>query len=352
MARRRLTIIALAVATAVLYGALWLFAASILDEEVEAWAAERRAEGWQVEFGTRHMAGFPFRLIQRITAPSLAGAIGGTMRRWRGPETEIEFRPWRPDEIRLRFPGSHRIEIDTAKPAKILTIEAAGADAMLRREAERGGQTLNLTFEGLMVGLPGTVTDQGKGSGTAIDHLAVTVEAAPQTAADDHLTASARLVVTLGGLVLPAATRPALGHRIESFVLDAAVMGRIARGPPIETLAAWRDAGGTIELRRLNIVWSDLVFESDGTVALNAKMQPMGSMSARFSGFRKTIDSLVAARSITPGNAITARIVLGLLAKTPRGGGPPRIKTSLTAQDGALYLGPVKITALPRINWR
>ena len=40
------------------------------------------------------------------------------------------------------------------------------------------------------------------------------------------------------------------------------------------------------------------------------------------------------------------------IAKTPRGGGPPRIKTSLTAQDGALYLGPVKITALPRINWR
>ena len=45
-------------------------------------------------------------------------------------------------------------------------------------------------------------------------------------------------------------------------------------------------------------------------------------------------------------------VVLGLLARTPKEGGPPRITAPLTAQDGALYLGPVKIMRLPRITWR
>jgi hypothetical protein len=348
MARRRLTIIVLAAGTAVivLYGALWLFAANLLDEAVENWATERRAEGWQVGFGTRRMAGFPLRLAHRMEAPSLARVIGGRMRRWRGPKTEIEFQPWRPDEIRLHFPGTHRFELDTTGAARVLTIEAGGADAVLRHEAESGRKTLDMKLNQL------GVTDPGSVSRTAIERLSVTVEAIPRTGTDDRGKASTRLVVELGGLVLPAEIKPALGLRIESFVLDAAVIGHIASGPPGEALAAWRDAGGTVELRRLKIVWSDLVLDTDGTLALNADMQPMGAATARITGFRKTVDALVAAGSITPGNAVTTRIVLGLLARTPKEGGPPRITAPLTAQDGALYLGPVKIMRLPRITWR
>lgn len=347
-ARGRVAVVALAAATAVvaLYGGLWLYAANALDEGIERWAAERRAEGWRVAFGTRRWAGFPFRLAQRIRAPSLARIIDGKTRRWRGPEIEVEFLPWRPDEIRLRFPGTHHIDLDTAGRARTLILDVASAGAVVRRDTESAARTLTLDLAALTVRRP------GGGSPTGVERLTVTIEAAPQAASGDDRGASARLVVKLRGLTLPAETKPALGHRIDSLALDAAMMGHLAAGPLRETLAAWRDEGGTIELSRLDMVWSDLVLDADGTLALDAEMQPMGAMTARITGFRQTVDALVAAGMVRPRDAITAKIVLGLLAKTPQGGGPPRITAPLTAQDGGLYVGPVKILRLPRIRWK
>ena len=344
----RVAMVAVAAAAAVvaLYGGLWLYAASVLDDGIERWATERRAEGWRVSFGTRRAAGFPFRLAQRIRAPSLAGIIDGKTRRWRGPEIEVEFLPWRPDEIRLRFPGTHRIDLDTAGRARTLTFDVASASAVVRRDTGSAARTLTVDLAALTVARP------GEGAPAGVERLTVTIEVAPQAAPGDDRGASARLMVKLLGLTLPAETRPALGRRIDSLALDAAVKGHLAAGPLRETLAAWRDAGGTIELRRLNMVWSDLVLDADGTLALDAEMQPMGAMTARITGFRQAVDALVAAGMVRPRDAITAKIVLGLLAKTPPGGGPPRITAPLTAQDGGLYIGPVKILRLPRIRWK
>ena len=347
-ARGRVAMVALAAATALaaLYGGLWLYGASALDEGIERWAAERRAEGWRVAFGTKRAAGFPFRLVQRIGGPSLARIIGGKTRRWRGPEIEVEFVPWRPDEIRLRFPGTHHIDLDTAGRARTLTLDVASAGAVIRRDSGGAARTLTLDLTALTVRRP------GKGSPAGVERLTVTIETAPRAASGDDRGASARLMVKLGGLTLPAGSRPALGHRIASLALDAAVMGRLAAGPLRETLAAWRDAGGTIELTRFSMVWSDLALDADGTLALDAEMQPMGAMTVRITGFRQAVDALVAAGMLRPHEAITAKIVLGLLATTPPGGGPPRITAPLTVQDGGLYVGPVKMLRLPRIRWK
>ena len=74
-------------------------------------------------------------------------------------------------------------------------------------------------------------------------------------------------------------------------------------------------------------------------------------MTARITGFRETVDALVAAGAVRPRDAMTAKIVLGVLAKTPEDGGPPRITAPLSAQDGALYIGPVRLFHLPAIRW-
>ena len=74
-------------------------------------------------------------------------------------------------------------------------------------------------------------------------------------------------------------------------------------------------------------------------------------MTARITGFRETVDALVTAGRLRPRVAMTAKIVLGVLAKTPEDGGRPRITAPLSAQDGALYIGPVKLFDLPVIRW-
>ena len=51
-------------------------------------------------------------------------------------------------------------------------------------------------------------------------------------------------------------------------------------------------------------------------------------------------------------DAVTAKLVLGALARTPEGGGPPTLNLAITVQDRTLFAGPVALARLPAIDWK
>ena len=80
-------------------------------------------------------------------------------------------------------------------------------------------------------------------------------------------------------------------------------------------------------------------------------MQPVGAMTATVSGHGETIDALVAADVIRPRDGSIARLILTAMSKSPAEGGEPQIRVPLTAQDGYLSVGPVRLIPLPPIRW-
>ena len=60
-------------------------------------------------------------------------------------------------------------------------------------------------------------------------------------------------------------------------------------------------------------------------------------------------EALRAASVMNDTTASLAKIGLALLARTPAEGGAPVLSLPVTAQGGALYLGPVKLLNLPKI---
>ena len=150
---------------------------------------------------------------------------------------------------------------------------------------------------------------------------------------DELPTSSSRLAVAIHGPHLPV-TAPA---PFNSTVQEV----RFAAEPPIPsrngslpaTLEEWRFAGGRVEVHTIEIKWPPFAVTASGTIALDRHLQPVGAFSARFQGFFEVLDALVVGGAARNRDASTARVVLGILARSPPGGDSPEISISVTAQD-------------------
>jgi hypothetical protein len=94
-----------------------------------------------------------------------------------------------------------------------------------------------------------------------------------------------------------------------------------------------------------------LHISGSGTLALDARLQPIGAFSTTFQGGAETLDALAKGGWVDADGAEIAK--LGLTVMSRRGDdGAPEIKVPLTIQDQRLSAGPVTLATLPEIVWR
>lgn len=325
---------------AVGYGIYWYFAAQALEEGIARWVAERRAEGYRISVAEPRIGGFPFRLTAEIEAPSVEAPPEAGAWRWQGPRIAGSAAPWNPLRIDLTMPGRHALS--GAIVGRALTLDADAGVANGRVELDRAGrlEAVELMLADL------AVTDGAENR--------ITVEAANLTTTLRDPSSSGGLVdfdLSLTNLVLPADDPPPLGREIDRIEAEGTLLGMIPPGPPAQALRAWRDAGGTLQAHRLEIAWGPLTLAADGTFALDQAMQPLGAMTATVSGYGETIDRLVAADIIRPRDGSIAQVILAAMSRPSENGGRPEIRVPLTAQNGYLSIGPVRLIPLPPIRW-
>lgn len=342
--RLGLTIAAAAVVfSSIVYAVFWFVVAAQIRDGATEWVAARRAEGLVVGHSGFRVGGFPFLLRLTVEEPRLAAPGDRPSWAWEGQRAIVEIRPWNPQRVAIRLSGGHR-----------LTIPAPGGPATYRGAAE--GITAHLTLAdgrptagGLRV--TGLVLDGESGRGRiAVDGIDIEARSNPAVDADNRTaTFEARLEVE--GLRVPDGFALPLGPRIDKLVVEATVMGRVGTGPWPDSLAAWRDSGGTLEVSRLHVVYGPLDLRANGTLALDGGMQPIGAFTAKVEGFFETVDALRERGLVRLRDAVTAKIVLGVLSRKPAQGGPPTLNLALTVQDRKVYAGPVALADLPEIRW-
>jgi hypothetical protein len=132
------------------------------------------------------------------------------------------------------------------------------------------------------------------------------------------------------------------GPTIGRIEVEAQLKGVLDGPSPVEAAAAWRDAGGTLEIRRFVLVWGDLEVETAGTLALDQEMRPIGALTARIRGQEAVIDLAVDEGQMAPGAGTMAKAALGALAASSGG----VLAVPVRLQDGALYLGPARVARL------
>ena len=157
------------------------------------------------------------------------------------------------------------------------------------------------------------------------------------------------LAVEASRIKLPAAIAP-FGDTIDELDFAAEERGTIPSGKLADAVAAWRDAGGKIELDNLRLKWGALDATATGTIGLDQELQPASGFSAVIKGYDQILSALVQNGQMRASDAGLARIALTFLAKAGPDG-KPEIRTAFTIQNGEMFLGPAKLGRTPRITW-
>lgn len=342
--RRRLFFLLALLFAGGLYTAYWFTVARLVRENVLEWAGARRAAGYRIGWDRMSITGFPGALTVRLERPVFgqsrqAPAYDASM-----PALIGEAWPWSPERWRLHAEGGGRLVIapGVARPAITLSANALDASVELGRPAKPtapGGTAVALTANDLLV---------------SADETVQIARATADFVVPPEGLVSHRDVWTSGGfrlerIVLPQGVGP-LGRTIDSLAAKAAINGTIPPGPHAESLAAWRDGGGTLELESAQLNWRTLSMTANGTFALDRALQPEGALTAMIEGYGAIVDALVAENGIRPGDALLAKLGLAVLAK-PGPDGKRQITAPVTIQDGEISIAGFRLGKLPRFDW-
>jgi hypothetical protein len=346
--RRTRLILSFLLVTAVLLGGLyttyWFVAAGRIRAAVMDWAEARRVAGYTVGWDRLGIEGFPLVFRVRIDAPVLGDNRAQPGWEARGGLLMGEAKPWAPQVWQLDAPQGCRVAVQPgpARPAIVAEAASLAGDIAPARPADPVPDALAISLDGKAVTIAADATVRA-------DRMRVSA-LLPAHDAASHRDVWAAGALRFEKLALPVPVRP-LGAVVDSVDVRLAVKGTVPGGRPLrDALAAWRDAGGTAEVEALRFGWGPAMAFANGTLALDAAMQPVGALTAVIEGYGDVIDALVAGGSLKPGDAQLAKLALGLLAK-PGPAGRSQLSVPVTLQEGQVYMGPAKLGSLPHFSW-
>jgi hypothetical protein len=334
MRRLPVLVAALAAAVACAYSGYWYYLAGQLRQEVGPWVEARRAHGMAVTWQTLAVGGYPFRLRLDFSGVALSAAQPFPYTA-KSALVEAEASPFRLTAWRIRAPQGATV----SAPLSVAGL-AAG---LVEGTVAVGDDATAVTAHA------GAIEGDGAAQGFAADALDLSLtlpRAAPKTDRDPFAAASVRLTAA----EVPQAPRP-YPHRIDTLAFAATLRGDVPAGALAQSLAQWRDGGGTLDIDSAHVVWGSTKIDLDGTLALDAGMQLQGALTATISGVDQVVDAIVAAHVMAAKYADFAKAVLHAIGRQDEDGASA-LHVPVTLQDRRIYVGPAPIAPLPTIEWQ
>ncbi len=337
-------------ATAVLIGlvaadlAYWNWVANRMRDDIRSWIADRTAEGWHIQTAPLAIGGWPdavtarFRDVRITRDPAPSSAPIPTPLRFTSPEIALRVSLFRPTTLTLTLTGEQQLAVAGAQPWMV------AGDRMQAYLPLTDSADPAVTFKG-----------RGLRVGSAAKAWTARIAAADgriAVADPDQAPAAFDFAWSAGTVELPANVKYPLGPSIHELSVVGTLHGPFPRGGNLAGLAsAWRDGGGSLEVKQAVLSWGPLQLSATATLALDDQLQPMGSGGAKVSGYEDALDRLAAAGVLTKSAATVAKAMLSLLAGTGTGDAPSQVDVPLTLQYRTLSMRQVPLVRFPELDW-
>lgn len=319
------------------YTGYWFYARETAARIIENWTAQRRAEGYDISFDMPRFDGYPLLIRASLGEPRLRHGDFA----WRGEGLAVEFQPWNFQRIRIDLQGKQWLALEPNARPMLLTPSEAAIVARLSNRGQLKDATLLL--RNIQLSDPDGVS--------LLQAAEIWLEAdAPEIPPREHTDKALALSLAAADIVLPETADGPLGRTVATLRTDMQVNGVIVNGTIHEAVEAWRRSGGTVDVDWFHLVWGEFDLRAKGTMALDELARPLGAFSTDIRGQNQALDALVARALLEERTATLAKIGLALLSKSPPEGGAPVLTVPVTAQDGHLYAGPVRILDLSPIR--
>jgi hypothetical protein len=321
------------------YSTYWVIVARGIEHEIAVRAQSMRERQVDVAWQAIGIAGFPIEFRVDLTNAALRDRSLVPAPELRVPALFASAAPWDLDDWRLVAPGGLSADLAGAGGRPPLQLTADSVDGAVAFAPAIGGR--------LWLRLQNASADIGEKVDVGAADAWITLPARPPR---QHTEPNFGIAADMHAVQLPLAAR-ALGETIDELAFGLTVKGALPSGNLVQSVAAWRDAGGTVELDNLALKWGELGATATGTMALDQDLQPIGGFSGAIEGYDRIIRALVQAGRMRPGEAGLAQLALTMLAKAGPDG-RPQIATSFTIQNGQMFLGPAKLGPAPRLAWK
>jgi hypothetical protein len=319
------------------YAIAWFIAAGRVEDGLVEWAQSMRAQNLDVSWKSVQVGGFPLAFRVELSEARLRDLADPPRGEVDLPLLSGSTRPWNYRVWELTAPnGLSAMQGSAASPGAKLTAQSAIGSVAIGGD---GGAAIWLALDRPVAEFGVRLAAKDADIWLAL----------PPHPPQSHREPTLGLAVDVRQLSLPVVPAP-FQNPLDEIALGVTLMGPIQAGPPRQAAAAWRDAGGTLELDHIGLRWGGLAVTGSGTVALDRELQPEGAFSGGIAGYDELMRALVAAGRMRANDASLAKLALSMLAK-PGPDGRPRIATPFTIQDGQMFLGPAKLGRAPRINW-
>jgi len=363
------------------YTVYWHALAERLRTEIETWAANQQAAGYNVHLDWTGIKGFPFAFRAIFRAPAVELVFAGQSILWEGDDLTVTMRPWDimsgnrlwgAGRITLYSEATQKLSLratapgmspdaaaiagsnaaNTMAPAPETIFEARGFSGAVRLYGDQ--RLAGLTLE---IG-PSRFSYDNIPKDTAIPQAPSVTFEAVHLALDFPAQAPADYRQPLLDFDLAFAGFAIANKRIDPLPDQAGMLAAQGtwRGPLIltanirHTLAAWRDAGGVVDIKSLTFKQDSFSLSAGATLALDENLQPLVAASMQVSGLGTLIDLFADQGSIAPKDAFLAKAAMAAL-ETPDAAGENSAKLPLTLENSALWIGPVQLFSLPPIVW-
>lgn len=344
MMRRRYWVIIVAIPLLLVAAeaAYWWIAAQQLRTGYAAWRESQAAQGWDIASGPVSIGGWP--RAAKLTLPNLTLRHGGSTipgdLNLASAGVILSVPLFSPTSLHLDLNGPMHVRTGST-PDVVVTGEQVSASVPLQ---QNDPPSIELHASGLRV-------DAASGAWHLTCGL-LNAQAEMAAVSADQSQPAATFVISSEAIALPSGVKWPLGPNISSLSVDGSLNGPMPETRNIRAWAeAWRDGGGSLEIKHLVMGWGPLGLNASATLALDDQLQPMGSGGGRIVGYADTLDRMAAAGVLTKSAATAAKAVLSLMAGTSDTDAPSSVDVPLTLQYRTLSMRQVPLIRLPEVDW-
>ena len=326
------------VTVAIGYPAYWFYTASLSEALLQKWIEKQRPSGFTVNHRPVERSGFPFVVRLTLPAPEAANAEMGFS--WRSEKLQLEFQPWDFRRFRLNALGPQQVQFKPSQDAANFTANTNGFEGVAVIGDSGALAALSIVLKEVRL----TEAEQGQlmESGRILADIR-----RPEKPPIAHTEPALEISLVAEHIKTAVVNAPILGDTIANIRVKAEFLGPLDGDTLIEAIPSWRQSGGTVEVHWLNLIWGGLDLRANGTVALDPELRPLGALTADIRGYEEALEALAEARLIRRDILPASRVTLNMLAKTSETDGRRVLTVPVNAQDGGLYLGPIKLAELP-----
>lgn len=323
------------IALSVGYGFWWRHAAGILQDALNGFRQGGAGDGVNASWDGMSVSGFPLRLRATLDNPRYENVQGRFA--WTAKGLTVETLPWSVSQFTLAAHGPQTMQLGPALTvtgeAKESVVSLLFRDDGLPRQLDVAAEGADATVQGA-----GGVPVRIKGDLLAA-HWRIDPDDTDLSDGRDYDAAVNGANVTLTGVDLP------FGPDVSDLKIQLTLRGvpALQGVDGAMDLAAWRQRGARVSVRKLSFVSGGVDVQGAGDLALDARGVAQGELALMVGGLDKVVDLLSKRGAIPPEAKTTLFVTSTMLSATGA-----KVPVPLTFKDGKTFLGPVQIGPAPR----